>query len=135
MKTVDLETAKELEKYLPEGFESYLIYIYWKPEKKLYLEKYDPQNAWYKDDERAVITLAPTLDELLEILPKKIEADGNIYSLILDCHSEIILYESQEQCGSLIELNGTKHYFREVYISTATAAAKLYMWLKDNGHV
>jgi hypothetical protein len=129
---VDLETAKKLKDYLLEGFRSGLEWVYHHTCGKWDVRKTGIMPNFYE-------TLpAPILEEMLELLPDRVKQCDAIYERILTPSS--ISYESN--AGSLIH-QGEDHIPKvaEFTISgiynanPSTAAAKLYMWLVDEGYV
>jgi hypothetical protein len=150
---VELEVAKELK--LPEGFESEFSWYcraigYWGWEVLTTTLAQNSRNRFEMEicekrrqfvnkeitkivNEKIGLVPTPTIHEMLRILPEKIEDKGIVYSLIIDVHSRKVVYETQESGGSLIDLEGAEFYFDKTNL--ATALARLYMWLVENGYI
>jgi hypothetical protein len=134
---IDLETAKKLKDYLPEGFEGEFI---WTVPTVKELEKLTAivhknnlvhrtygQHMKGKFEEHYP---APILEEMLELLPENLIIKGK----------SVYRRDFIGNCICYINVGDQSHgrYLHSVFITEsvnfATAAAKLYMWLVDEGY-
>jgi hypothetical protein len=149
---VDLETAKKLKGYLPEGFKSFCNY-------KRVGDSLGGTSPWRLIPGVLAIAVikdsmpAPILEEVLELLPRVVRFDSCI---LLSCN--LMYYDKCERlCEPEIKIAGfggnigyvcannrfqwNIPYFNnaknesENDINAASAAAKLYMWLVDEGYI
>jgi hypothetical protein len=149
---VDLETAKKLKDYLPEGFRSI---FYWKRKRD---QIADAWGDWYiamdyfEPDERWCCVPAPILEEMLELLPEIIYVGKVPHYLNIrqkDHEKEINYikyphglhgnFESETFTFTFdVDSKSSYHHGDDIYkhicTNGATAAAKLYMWLVDEGY-
>jgi hypothetical protein len=131
-KVVSLEVAKEL----PEGFKSeFYWYRYYTIDLPGTGEK--SYSKWFLGDKKSIITKAiesipaPLLCEMLELLPNMIQPDRkNYYRLMSDWMLKGIFYMSPDYKA----LDGSTHFWGGSK-NPATAAAELYIWLKDNDYI
>jgi hypothetical protein len=141
-----LEISKELAKILPNLKSEFLWYSYghhyhesdgeqginWSNCEIIGRQRYKRLDYNKNRDDLIVGCPALLLTEVLGVLPAITKTQFINYSLILDIHSKRIAYETQNCDGSIEELKGTEHYFDKTNI--ATAAARLAIWLVENGH-
>jgi hypothetical protein len=132
---VAFEEARKLKEKLPEGFESKLCYKVDKEKTKSGLRGYElvKNESWvYRDYEKYEFIPAASLDELLNLLPKYLPLDDVKCGWIIT-PEDISYVRTKEERGGMYYFKGTLFEFGES--SYATAAAKLYMWLHDNGYM
>jgi hypothetical protein len=125
----DLETAKKLKDYLPEGFESYFVWARYKNKNDIRrLPKDKGWSDWSIHPTKIGMNVATPqrvreaypaliLNEMLELLPKR--SDGNILNVPVD--------------GEILNL--ALFYYTNPNTNPATAVCQLYMWLVDKGYV
>lgn len=156
---VDLETAKKLKDYLPEGgggefwwcklskgippasFSLNDWFLYLKKDKGSLEKKYSPKYM--------IFYPAPILEEMLGLLPKVkatrdyIERDGNKvkkelrFDWVMTGFGNDIEYINFPGYNKL-EISGGYEGFNSIgahNVNPATAAAKLYMYLAENGYL
>jgi hypothetical protein len=120
---VELKVAKEL----PEGFES--EHIWFSYHNDVGAVKWDVAHR-LEDIYGDVIRVyqAPTTDEMWSLLPKEINRDGKEYWLCI--LPDTIRYISFPCINQLISFPHSGNW-----TNIATALARLYMWLVENGYV
>lgn len=151
---VDLETAKKLKEYLPEGFESEFMWVFrqslgFRLEPTLqifnereehlnkmilatdvfYIEEKDLETFRKISNRKLIVYPAPILEEMLELLPHAIHHidDTDKLTSFFEMTKTYIGYRCAGK-ATKVEFYGRKQ-------NIATAAALLYIWLVDNGYV
>jgi hypothetical protein len=153
----DLETAKKLKDYLPEGFESYFVWARYKNKNDIRrLPKDKGWSDWSIHPTKIGMNVAtpqrvreaysaPILSEMLEILPKYIRRNGRTYHFMICSLGDIldITYHNfsnilfDEESRDLLEQPDINHkgFSTDDNTNLATAACQLFMWLVDEGYL
>jgi hypothetical protein len=139
---VSLEKSIILQPYLPEKFES--EYCYQRINILSSSAIWHGWEAWKlickKDKHWPASCLevehlhAPILSEMWKLLPSMIEISGIKYILMIDEFSKHIYYQ-EAHYGLNRKPKLLKAFSFPHKINPATAAAELYMWGVDNGHI
>ena len=137
MKTIELETAKKLKEL---GLKN-KSFSFWRlrngGEEKGYKITHDTINANYLKNNKDILYMAYTLDEILEMLPAEIITCRNEYELILGkdvCDNEPAVsytrFEADDDYSCM-----WKHLAGFGNKNPAEAAGQLLIWCIENGHV